>query len=147
REREVKLAGNGCGKLGLRRGTREREDLLPCLLQLIHRMIPFNYVVPGESQNDIITFRRVVEESPSLSKLAPLLQQDIGFEEDEGGRANEFSGPGYAMINFVADLPVRIDEHVIRVADPPFHHYGPIVFVMTEFQIVDVKTAQRNDQR
>ncbi|HKA91687.1 MAG TPA: TIGR04552 family protein [Haliangiales bacterium] len=140
------LAANVYDKLRFRLVTREREDLLPCLLQLIHRMIPFNYVVPGESQNDIITFRRVVEESPSLSKLAPLLQQDIGFEEDEGGRANEFSGPGYAMINFVADLPVRIDEHVMRVDDPAFHEYGPIVFVMTEFQIVDVKTAQSNDQ-
>jgi uncharacterized protein (TIGR04552 family) len=140
------LAANVYDKLRFRLVTREREDLLPCLFQLIHRMIPFNYVVPGESQNDIIPFRKVVEESPSLSKLAPQLQRDIGVESEEEGRANEFSGPGYRIVNFVADLPVRIDEHVMRVDDPAFAEYGPIVFVMTEFQVVDAKTAHGNEQ-
>jgi uncharacterized protein (TIGR04552 family) len=139
------LAASVYDKLRFRLVTREREDLLPCLVELIHRMIPFNYVVPGESQNDIVPFRKAVEESPSLSRLATQLQQDIGIEEEEGERTNEFSGPGYRIINFVADLPIRIDEYVMRVDDPAFAEYGPVVFVMTEFQVVDAKTAQNND--
>jgi uncharacterized protein (TIGR04552 family) len=139
------LAASVYDKLRFRLVTREREDLLPCVVELIHRMIPFNYVVPGESQNDIIAFRKAVEESPSLSRLATQLQQDIGIEAEEGERTNEFSGPGYRIINFVADLPIRIDEYVMRVDDPAFAEYGPVVFVMTEFQVVDAKTAQNND--
>jgi uncharacterized protein (TIGR04552 family) len=144
------LAASVYDKLRFRLVTREAVDLLPVLIELTHRLIPFNYVVPGESLNDIVTFRKAVEESPALSQLADKLQQDIGIEEREEGprteeQANEFSGPGYRIVNFVADLPVRVDDFVCRVSDPGFAEYGPIVFVLTEFQVVDSRTARNNE--
>lgn len=143
------LAASIYDKTRFRLVTRDREDLLPMLIELTHRLIPFNYVVPGESVNDIVPFRKSVEESATLSRLTSGLQQDIGIEEREDGAKaipmNEFSGPGYRIINFVTDLPVRVDEFLSRIADPGYTEHGPIVFVLTEFQVVDAKTAHDND--
>jgi uncharacterized protein (TIGR04552 family) len=143
------LAANVYDKLRFRLVTREPADLLPVLFELTHRLIPFNYVVPGESVNDIIAFRRAVEESPALSRLAAGLQLDVGLEEREdearGGRLNEFSGPGYRVINFVTDIPIRIDAFLSRIADPGYVEHGPIVFVLTEFQVLDTRTAHDNE--
>ena len=59
---------------------------------------------------------------------------------------NAFSGPGYRVINFVSDLPVRIDKYLCRRPDDPmFAEYGTIVFVLTEFQIIDARTAENNE--
>jgi uncharacterized protein (TIGR04552 family) len=142
------LAANIYDKTRFRLVLRDREDILPVLFELTHRLIPFNYVVPGESVNDIVAFRKAVEDSPALARLAPGLQQDIGIEERadlaKGGQ-NEFSGPGYRIINFVTDLPVRVDDFLSRIADPGYSEHGPIVFVLTEFQVVDAKTAHEND--
>ena len=60
---------------------------------------------------------------------------------------NEFSGPGYRVINFVADLPVRMDKFLCRAPDDPlFAENGTIVFVLTEFQIIDARTAENNER-
>ena len=142
------LAASIYDKTRFRLVLRDREDILPVLIELTHRLIPFNYVVPNESVNDIIAFRKSVQDSPTLARLAAGLQGDIGLEERQVGAQagmNEFSGPGYRIINFVADLPVRVDDFLSRIADPGYSEHGPIVFVLTEFQIVDAKTAHENE--
>ena len=152
------LAANVYDKLRFRLMTRDRSDLLPMLIELTHRLIPFNYVVPGESVNDIIPFRRAIDESAFLKKISTGLQGDIGLVDNveerdvplepaatAAVRLNEFSGPGYRIINFVADLPVRVDNFISRISDPGYAEYGPIVFVLTEFQIVDARTAHDNE--
>jgi uncharacterized protein (TIGR04552 family) len=151
------LAANVYDKLRFRLVTRDREDLLPMLIQLTHRLIPFNYVVPGESANSILPLRRAVEDSPTLARLAGQLQDASEARDDESPAPaqdadpehpspfNEFSGPGYRIINFVTDLPVRVDEFLSRIGDPGYAEHGPIVFVLTEFQVVDAKTAHDNE--
>jgi uncharacterized protein (TIGR04552 family) len=143
------LAANVYDKLRFRLVVREERDIFPLLVELTHRVIPFNYVVPGESVNDIVQFRKAVEES-ELARLASQLQQDIGIEEREEEQrkppSNEFSGAGYRIINFVADMPIRLDDFICRVSDPANLEYGAIVFVLTEFQVLDQHTAQHNEQ-
>jgi uncharacterized protein (TIGR04552 family) len=138
------LASNVYDKLRFRLIVRERADLLPLLVELTHRLIPFNYVVPGESVNDILDFRRIAEESPILEEVAAQLQED---PEPSGGLGsqNEFSGPGYRVINFVADMPVRLDGFLCTVDDPSTVEQGAIVFVLTEFQLLDARQAQENE--
>jgi uncharacterized protein (TIGR04552 family) len=59
---------------------------------------------------------------------------------------NEFSGPSYRVVNFVADLPVRVDKLLHRSPDDDlFMDNGAVVFVLTEFQIVDARTAEANE--
>jgi uncharacterized protein (TIGR04552 family) len=143
------LAANVYDKLRFRMVTREERDLLPLIAELTQRLIPFNYVVPGESVNDIVNFRKTLEATPALARLGAQLQVDAAEDQEEARRAasglNEFSGPGYRVINFVADLPVRLDDFLCRVGDPASAEFGAIVFVLTEFQVVDQKTAQGNE--
>ncbi len=144
------LAASIWDKLRFRLVLREREDILPVLIELTHRLIPFNYIVPGESVNGISPLRKAIEDSAAIAALAAQLQPDLGNDEPEPTPVtpttlNEFSGPGYKIINFVTDLPIRVDDFISRIGDPDYEETGAVVFVLTEFQIVDARTAQDND--
>jgi len=124
--------------------TEHREDVLPVLLRLCDLLFPFNFVVPGQTQNTLFSFRRLVRETPKLRKLAPQLQASLRLEELERRQgqsppANEFSGADYQVLNFVVDLPVRLPERAVETAD------GRIAFCMVELQLVDVDTARANE--
>jgi len=56
---------------------------------------------------------------------------------------NEFSGPEYRIINFVADLPLRVDRLLSR--GEPLPEDTHVVFMLTEFQIADKATALHNE--
>jgi uncharacterized protein (TIGR04552 family) len=140
------IAANVFDKLRFRLITRTVADLPPILTELLHRLVPFNYVIPGESVNGILPFRRLVEETPAFARFADQLQQDLDAEQRLKGGGNEFSGPSYRIVNFVADLPVRIDEYLCRVPDPTATELGSTIFVLTEFQVMDAETAARNEQ-
>lgn len=45
-------------------------------------------------------------------------------------------------MNFVADLPVRVDAWL----DDESRSFGNVVFVLTEFQLVDQETALENER-
>ena len=57
---------------------------------------------------------------------------------------NEFSGPTFRVINFVADVPIRVPESVLD-ADDSLAALGPIIFGLAEFQIVDSQTDEENE--
>jgi uncharacterized protein (TIGR04552 family) len=141
------LAANVYDKLRFRLVVRGQDDLLPLLIELQQRLIPFNYVVPGETVNDLISLKHVVAATPPIAGLARELQSE--FAPDDGAdivRANEFSGPGYRVVNFVSDLPVRLDDLLCRIGTPAqVQDLGSIVFVLTEFQLIDRHTAQTNE--
>jgi uncharacterized protein (TIGR04552 family) len=139
------IAANVFDKLRFRLITRTASDLAPILQELLHRLVPFNYVIPGESVNGILPFRRVVEEHPAFARFADQLQHDLGAES-RLSMDNEFSGPGYRVINFVADLPVRVDEYLMRLPDPTARDLGCTIFVLTEFQVMDAETARQNEE-
>jgi uncharacterized protein (TIGR04552 family) len=109
-------------------------DILPTLHVMLQRFIPFNYVVPSQSANTLVDLRpllrrvsRARDFSAAPSASAPLPQ-------------NEFSAREYQTLNFVADLPVRVDG---LLADAKG---GNVVFVLAEFQIVDRARAAANEQ-
>jgi uncharacterized protein (TIGR04552 family) len=86
----------------------------------------------------------MIEETPAFARYADQLQATI-----EGERVhleNEFSGASYRVINFVADLPVKVDEHLLRRLVDPSADLGSIIFVLTEFQIMDAETARTNEE-
>lgn len=142
--KKATLAANIYDKLRFRLITRSRDDLLPVLVELTHRLIPFNYVVPGESVNSIVDLRRVVDETAALRRHADQLQE-LSAPGSERASGNEFSGPAYRVINFVADMPVRIDDYLAEHVQDHDPELGSIVFVLTEFQVVDAETARNNE--
>lgn len=126
------LAANIYDKLRFRLIVPTPEDLVPMIGTLTRQLIPFNYVVPGESLNQLVDLQQIAQDR--LESNGPRsLEQPF----------NEFSGPDYRIINFVADLPLRIDRLLPRSEIPP--DTAHVVFVLTEFQVADKATALRNE--
>jgi uncharacterized protein (TIGR04552 family) len=140
------IAAHIYDKLRFRLVTRRREDVLPLLRELVQRLIPFNYVIPGESVNGLVPLDDWMEQ-----KAQPRAPQPEAVPEAVPEAAappailNEFSGPDFRIVSFVADLPVRLDDFIANASEALWEEYGSVVFVLTEFQVVDVATAARNE--
>jgi uncharacterized protein (TIGR04552 family) len=130
-------------KLRFRIVTRSVDDLLPVLLFLTGRLLPFNYVVPRQSINTILHFRSYCEAKPAL---APLIEQfQTGVDDDLRVGDNSFSAQSYRVIHFVVDLPVRLPPEILEMAPPAAWSLGPIIFVLCEFQLLDRETEAANE--
>jgi uncharacterized protein (TIGR04552 family) len=142
--KKATIAADVFDKLRFRLITRSLDDLPAVLHEMVHRLIPFNYVIPGQTVNAILPFRRFLELEPAYARFSDQLQLDLDTEENENPGINEFSGPTYKVINFVADLPVRIDQFLCRVPGAE-NELGSVIFVLTEFQVMDAETARLNE--
>src|SRR3954469_5706110 len=124
------LAANIYDKLRFRLIVPNAEDLVPMLATLTRQLIPFNYVVPGESVNqlvDLAALLRAAEEQKSTDGDSSRVRAPTAMPY------NEFSGPEYRIINFIADLPLRIERLLPRTESPPDNAH--VVFGLTEFQV------------
>lgn len=130
-------------KLRFRIVTRSADDILPVLLYLSERLLPFNYVMPGQSINTIFQFRSYCESKPHLRSMLRELQ--TGVDDELTLSDNTFSDQSYRVIHFVVDLPVRLPEEIMDMAPPTAWPLGPIIFVMCEFQLVDRETEASNE--
>jgi uncharacterized protein (TIGR04552 family) len=126
------LAANIYDKLRFRLIVPTPDDLVPMIATLTRQLIPFNYIVPGESVNQLLDLQQISQER--LGSIGPT-PSDNPY--------NEFSGPEYRIINFVTDLPLRIERLLPRNEIPPDNAH--VVFVLTEFQLADKATALRNE--
>lgn len=133
-------------RLRFRLIVRSPDDLIPTLRIMLHRCIPFNYVVPDQTVNTLIDLQSLkVLGDKALGERA--LADEASFDTDAANRPqpgpNEFSGKSFHVLNFVADLPVRVDSLL-----PPEHsdRRGRVVFVLAEFQVMDKHTAEVNEQ-
>ena len=106
--------------------TRTAADVVPVLRYLSEQLFPFNYVVPGQSENSLL----------------PVRKRDRGRLD----RANPFSEASYRALHFVVDLPVRIDDLLPPAPPGGGEDLGRIVFSMVELQVMDEETARRNEQ-
>jgi uncharacterized protein (TIGR04552 family) len=90
--------------------------------------------------NQLVDVQEEIRRRPRLVHMSEAVHAD---ERAAAAPTNEFSGPGYRIINFVADLPLRIERLV------PSFEFGPddshVVFVLTEFQVADKATAVSNE--
>jgi len=136
------LASTVFDKLRFRVVVKDREDILGVLTWLLRNVLPFNYVLPNQSHNNLIA----PEEITALLKDDPAQLQEALVDEPELDEAakNQFSGASYRTVNFIADYPVPLPED----AQPPGFPFelGQQVFVMVEFQIVDEHTATLNEE-
>ncbi len=121
-------------RLRFRLIVKHQEDIVPTLRTMLRKLIPFNYVVPGQTVNTLVDLRDLDAIGPSR------LTTDEGRRPD----TNEFSGANFRVINFIADLPVRVDGLV----DPSEldADRGNVVFVLAEFQLIDAQTAALNEE-
>ena len=136
------IAATVFDKLRYRIVTETRSAIVPTLVWLARNLFPFNYVIPGESHNNLLEFENLTKQSVYRHLLDEL--QSNGIEKkNEMFEVNGFSGSNYRIINFIVDVPVRVDHIVPSVQ---YQTLGNIVYVMVEFQILDKETALLNEQ-
>lgn len=121
-------------------------DLVALLARMTERLFPFNYAAPAQTVNHLINFTAFVESHPEYRAVAPDLQLELGQEEQAMRPLNEFSGPSYAVINFVVDIPLRVPEEVLLKIPLDDEDLGRVVFALAEFQLVDKATDDKNEQ-
>jgi uncharacterized protein (TIGR04552 family) len=111
--------------------SSQRAGLLPMLFYLKKYLIPFTYVIPGESTNTIAPVSKLFKETMGIQ----MREQDRDFGPQTAH--NPFSHRDFRVISMVVDTPVRVDD----LADPASRRlltkFGHIVFVPTEFQLFD----------
>jgi uncharacterized protein (TIGR04552 family) len=126
-------------KLRFRIIVRERADIVPTLAWLTRHLFAFNYVIPGQTYNNL------VDPAELARWLSPDEQAQLVPEQPTiaAHGKNEFSGSSYRMLNFIVDFPVRLPEDVC----PPGHAFelGRVTYVLVEFQLLDEQTALRNE--
>jgi uncharacterized protein (TIGR04552 family) len=129
------------------RVVTERPDQVGSVVwYLTQALFPFNFAVPGQTQNSLVRFADLLAEHPRGRALADELQVPLELERvDPSAARNEFSGRHYKVLNFVVDLPVRIDD-LIPPLDPMADELGRVVFSLVEFQIMDAATATQNEE-
>ncbi len=125
----------------------ERPDQIPSVvLYLAEHLFPFTYAVPGQTQNNLVRFADVLRSHPRGADIGARLQLPADLErKDPAEFRNEFSGKGFRMLNFVVDLPVRVDD-LLPPLDPMAGELGRVVFSLVEFQVVDRATALGNEE-
>lgn len=124
-------------KLRFRIITKDTDDILGVLVWLTQHVFPFNFIIPAQSHNTLYPFKEMLKNQDMVEPLSNGIKD---IEKDSN--PNSFSGSSYKVINFIADVPVRIDHLV----DHPFSKdLGKVVFVMVEFQIVNQVTAINNE--
>jgi uncharacterized protein (TIGR04552 family) len=126
--------------------TERTDQIAPVVWHLSQTLFPFNYAVPGQTQNSLVRFADLVRSHPDGEHVAGTLQLPPDLERrDPAAPRNEFSGKDFKVLNFVVDLPVRIDD-LVPAKDRLADELGRIVFSLVEFQVIDVATAQRNEE-
>lgn len=118
-------------------------DLFLALAVFARELVPFNYIVPGQSRNDLVDYFSTLQANPRLATLTDRMQR---VQTDIKGlmRVNHFSGRDFRMVNFVVDLPVSVADLVQASGFDPVRN-GQVVFVLVEFQLMDRKTEIANN--
>lgn len=130
-------------KLRFRLVTRSAGDLVPVIMWLLRNLFPYNHVIAGESHNTILD-EAMLRACLERHGVAPVSD----WREASGETAAAFNpatSPSFRMVNFVVELPVRI-ERLVSVEDQArFAELGHLVHVTLEFQLFDRETALANE--
>jgi uncharacterized protein (TIGR04552 family) len=124
--------------------TEWREDVSAVLDHLQRELFPFNYAVPGQTQNTLVRFGGIIGQHPRSDDLVAALQSPLDLEAEEPAPFNEFSAKDYRVLNFVVDLPVRVDE-LMPEEEELTEDLGRVVFSLVEFQLLDAETHRENE--
>jgi uncharacterized protein (TIGR04552 family) len=139
------LAAQVFDRVRFRIVTETREQIAPVVQYLAQHLFPFNYAAPGQTQNSLIHFQDLLAVHPRGPEIAAEMQLPPDLERRDTGARNMFSGKDYRALNFVVDLPVRIDD-LLPSLDPMGDELGRVVFSLVEFQVFDRETALGNER-
>ena len=127
--------------------VNEKKDLPIVLAAMCQRLVPYNYVVPEETTNDVLDFEAYAQSLAHLHPYLGQLQFDLGLERQDPLRRdfNECSDDAFRMLNFVIDWPLRIPQILARPQSSHLRHLGHLIFLNVEFQMFDSRTWTANE--
>jgi uncharacterized protein (TIGR04552 family) len=131
------IAATVFDKLRYRMVVERHADLLPSLVWMCRNFFPFNYVIPGQSHNNLVDPDALYDMSDG--NLQQVRDEPIRAEAAK----NEFSGASYKGINFIVDFPVQVQNPGVGGFG---FELGRVVYVMVEMQILDATTARDNEE-
>jgi uncharacterized protein (TIGR04552 family) len=139
------IAANIYDKVRFRIVTRSPDDIFPVINYMLRHIFPFNYVIPSQSTNTLFHFRTYCEQHPHLRELFSEIQMSPDIEDELTRIDNRFSALSYQVVHFVVDMPVHLPPEMAAQAPAVARPLGQVVFVQTEFQIIDRYTEQQNE--
>jgi uncharacterized protein (TIGR04552 family) len=139
------IAANIYDKVRFRIVTRAADDIFPVINYMLRHIFPFNYVIPGQSTNTLFHFMSYCEQNPHLREIYRDLQLPLDLEDQLVRMSNRFTADDYQVVHFVVDLPVRLSKEMAALAPASARALGSVVFVQTEFQLIDRHTEQNNE--
>jgi uncharacterized protein (TIGR04552 family) len=136
-------------KVRFRFVVARREDIPPLLVAITRELVPFNYLVPNQAENTLVDIESMLVRAGNLPAIRARKNEDSDLNESgddvQGESKNEFSGPDYRIVNFVAEVPIRADRILSFEGNPRLEDLGRVVFGTVEFQVVDHVTAKSNE--
>jgi uncharacterized protein (TIGR04552 family) len=130
-------------KLRFRIVTEERAEVVPALGWLIRELVPFNFVIPGQSHNSLVPLEALLSATNPPARATDL--HSVDAEREAGLDSNPFSGDSFRIINFIIDLPVRVPD-AVHPAGAAGQLLGRTVLALVEFQVLDRETARCNEE-
>ena len=124
--------------------TATIDEIVPVVAYLSYHLFPFHFTVPGKSHNSIFNFKDFIRRHPRISKMIPELQVDLRHEGEMIEPSNPDTSSTFKSVNFIVDLPIRLDEQHLEVWAPGIKLPSRVVHVLSEFQIVDQASASGN---
>lgn len=134
-------------RLRFRLVVRQLEDVPSLLVVMIREIAPFNYVVPNQSENTLIELEALLRRAGNVrvgEREAVQMNEAVAIDIKREHPSNEFSGPDFRVVNFVAQVPLRVDR-IMPFQSRRLMGLGPIVFGTAEFQVMDEATAEQNE--
>jgi uncharacterized protein (TIGR04552 family) len=130
--------------------AQRREDIPPLLVAILRELAPMNYIVPNQSENTLVDLDSMLVRAGNLVAIRAKKNQDAELNEETDPnianlKKNEFSGPDYKIVNFVAEVPIRVDAIVAFDPHSRLYGLGRVVFGTIEFQVVDQVTSRSNE--
>jgi uncharacterized protein (TIGR04552 family) len=117
--------------------TETKQDILPILYHLFGKLFSANNLIPTETKNTLLTINDKIDlDNPS----------SIIIDKKDGLKDNQFSGETYRVLNFIIDIPVRVDDIIVLPNDISFANHAYILYILTEVQILDKITAKNNEK-
>lgn len=137
-------------KVRFRFVVERREDIPPLLLALLRELAPINYLVPNQAENTLVDLESILIRAGNLIAIRAKKNEDADLNESSEREIlpehkNEFSGPDYRVVNFVAEVPLRADTILPFEQSPRLEGLGRVVFGSLEIQVVDRVTAKANE--
>jgi uncharacterized protein (TIGR04552 family) len=125
-----------------------RSDVFPTLVLMTRGLLPFNYIIPHASRNDLISIGEMLEIIDRADPGVEVLRDALTHERRQRSWPvrNEFSAPSFRMVNFVVDLPLRVDRFADRAHQGVLERYGRVVFLLTEFQLYSLDAFLQNER-